>query len=166
MSLVFGIPLLLALAAVQSSLQLHLLPLEAAPNLVMLAVVMWSLVASPAEAFAWALTGGLALDLLSGGPFGLNAVALMLVTFLTSSWEARFWRTHVLLPPAAVLAGSLLYHVMLLAALAALGRPVDWRTSIEQVTLPTTFFNAVLSLPAFYLAARFRHFLYPPPVEP
>lgn len=165
MSLVFGIPILAFLAAIQSTLLPHVRVLGGSPDLIFLAVITWSLVAPDPDGMLWALFGGLAVDLLSGGPLGLNAVILVAITFLSGLTEDRFWRSHFLLPLAAVLIGSLLYHGLMLAALASLGRPVDWGYALTHITLPTVFFNLILTIPAYFAANRFRHFIYPPKVE-
>lgn len=49
----------------------------ARPNLPLLVAGSWSLAAGAAEGVWWAFLGGVATDLLSGGPLGANAVAAL-----------------------------------------------------------------------------------------
>ena len=165
MSLVFGIPILASLAAIQATLMTQFRVLGGAPDLILLAVIAWALVAPDPDGMLWALFGGLAIDLLSGGPFGMNAILLVIITYLAGFSEDRFWESHFLLPLAAVMVASLLYHGMTLGVLAALGRSVDWGLSLGYVTFPSVFFNLILTIPAYYAALRCKHFIYPPKVE-
>lgn len=49
----------------------------ARPNMPLLVAASWSLAAGASEAVWWAFLGGLAADLLSGGPLGAFALALL-----------------------------------------------------------------------------------------
>jgi rod shape-determining protein MreD len=159
-----GVPLL-ALAAVLQTTVLSRLHLGGGVlNLTLLLALSWTLIGEWQGGPVWGLIGGLCLDLLSGGPFGANAVALVLVTYLASLTEGRFYRSHVLLPLATVLFGTLLYHLVYLALLAGTGRPVAWLTSLSQVTLPAVLLNTVLMLPVYHVLRWLHGLLHPAPV--
>jgi hypothetical protein len=83
------------------------------------------------------------------------------VVYFTGLSEGRFWSSHVLLPLASVLVGTLVYHLVYLAALAAAGHTVSWLPSLSQVTLPTVLLNTLLMLPVYQLMRWLQAVLHP-----
>ena len=76
------IPLLTAVALVQTVLLSQINLWDARPDLMLLIVLVWSVVRSVDEGMVWGFIGGLIVDLLSGGPLGATALALLAVAFL------------------------------------------------------------------------------------
>ena len=162
-------PILALLAIVQSSLvsQFHLF--GGAMNLILLAVVSWSLVARSAPGklqsgtgpLVVAFAGGLLLDLFSGAPLGASAAALVLVVYLTGFTEGRLWGSHVLLPLAASLLGSMVYYLLTLGALALTGRQIDFVPTLNYIILPSAFLNLVFTLPVYNITRRFHALFHP-----
>jgi hypothetical protein len=97
-------------------------------------------------------------------PFGISAVALVLVATFTSLLEGRFWEANLLIPLGAMLLASLAYHAVLLSALLISGRPIELGLAASRVVLPGTFLNLVFALPATQLAASLERSLFPPEV--
>jgi rod shape-determining protein MreD len=160
-----GVPLLLTLAILQSSVFSHLTLLDGRPDLVLLAVLSWSLAGRHNEAMLLGLIGGLFLDLLSSLPFGSHAIILVLVIYLVASFEGRFWEEHLLLPLSVSLIASLLFHGLEIGTILLMGRSFDFTYVMTRVILPSTFLNLVLAIPASQLAEGLRGRLYPPEVE-
>ncbi len=160
-----GIPLLLILAILQSSVFGYLTLLDGRPDLVLLAVLSWSLAGRHNEAMVLGLIGGLILDLFSGLPFGTHAIILVFVIYLATSFESRFWEAHLLLPLSISLIASLLFHGLGIGTILLMGRSLDFTYVLTRVILPSTFLNLVLVLPAAQLAEGLRIRLYPPEVE-
>jgi rod shape-determining protein MreD len=160
-----GVPVMLLLAVLQSSVFSHLTLLDGRPDLILLAVLSWSLAGRHNEAMFLGLIGGLLLDLLSGLPFGTHAIILVLVIYLVASFEDRFWEAHILLPLSVSLIATLLFHGLEIGTILLMGRSVEFPYMMTQVILPTTFLNLVLALPAAQLAEGLRSRLYPPEVE-
>lgn len=157
-----GIPLLALFAIMQSSIFNQISLLDGRPDIVLLAIVAWGINGRSKDAMAGGLIGGLFLDLLSGLPFGSFAIPLILVAFLTSLIEGRFWRANLLLPLGSVLIASLIYHFLGLAALILSGHSIDLYAAIIRVILPSAFLNLLLALPASQLAAAIIHRVFPP----
>ncbi|HEX9797071.1 MAG TPA: rod shape-determining protein MreD [Anaerolineales bacterium] len=164
MGYLIGIPLLALLAVLQTTVLGRFRLLDGAPDLILLASVAWALTGRSQQAMALALIGGLLLDTLSGYPLGVSSIMLVLVAYLVSLSEVRFWEAHFLMPLAAVLLGSVVYYVGNLGVLAALGRSPDLGLALTRVILPGTFLNLVLALPASQAARAVEATLYPPEV--
>lgn len=164
MAYLVGIPVLLILAILQSAVLSHIGLLDGRPDLMLLAVVGWSLTGRWREAMIWGFVGGLFLDLLSGVPFATSAMGLVLVASFASLLEGRFWEANFLIPLGVTLAGSLAYHGVALGALLVAGRAVDLEMAATRVILPSTFLNLVFSIPAAQLAGSLKRSLFPPEV--
>jgi rod shape-determining protein MreD len=165
MAYLIGIPLLAFLVILQSALLPYVRFLEGRPDLVLLAVVAWSLSGRWQESMVWGLIGGLVLDLLSGIPLGSSSAALILIAFLVSLFEERFWEAHLLMPLSVTLVASLVFHMLGLGTLLLMGRQVDVLYALSRVILPSTFLNLILVLPAVQLSFGLRDRLFPPEVE-
>jgi len=159
-----GLPLLAVAAVLQATVFSRLHLVGGTVDLVLLLALSWTLIGEWQGGPVWGFIGGLCLDLLSGGPVGASALSLVAVAYLASLTEARFYRSHVLLPLATVLLGTVLYHLVYLTLLAATGHTVSWLASLSQVTLPAVLLNTILMLPVYH-ALRWAHrLLHPAPV--
>ncbi|MBV9119456.1 MAG: rod shape-determining protein MreD [Chloroflexi bacterium] len=121
----------------------------AAPQLLLLSVVAWSLARGPLEGAYWGFTGGLLYDLASGGPVGVSALAMVAVAAVAGLLGGRLFGTNPLLPMLAVFLASGVYFVISAFLLATLHYPTDWRAVLVEVAFPTALWNAALSL-VFY----------------
>jgi rod shape-determining protein MreD len=164
MAYLVGLPLLGLLAILQSAVLSHVGLLDGRPDLVLLAVVGWSLTGRWREAMIWGFAGGFLLDLLSGIPFGTSAVALVVVASVASLLEGRFWEANLLIPLGVMLFASLAYHGILLGVLVLAGRPIDLGMAAGRVILPSTFLNLVFAIPAAQVVASLARSLFPPEV--
>ena len=148
-SLPIGIVLLAILAVLQSTVVTQFAWIRGRPDLVAVMVLVWSLVSDRGDALAWAFGGGLLIDTLSGGPTGAAILGLTVVSLLAGLSESRLWESHVLLPLAAVALGTIIYHLIYLAALTVSGWPIPWIETLTTVTLPSMILNLILTLPAY-----------------
>ena len=73
-----SVPLLALLALLQTTIFRQILFLDGNLDLLLVAVICWSML-RPEEGLAWAALAGLFADLFSGGPFGITAIAYLLV---------------------------------------------------------------------------------------
>jgi rod shape-determining protein MreD len=106
-ALAIVVPLVAAL--LQGSVVPFIVIAGARPNLVVLAAASWAVAMGAREAVWWAFLGGLAADLLSGGPLGALALASLLPVAALGLSEAQG-------RPRSVLTGALLIGVASVAA--------------------------------------------------
>ncbi len=150
LSLYLCVPLLVSVAAVQVSLLPHLTIVGVHPDLMLLVIISWSLLRGTGEGMLWGFVGGLCLDFLSGAPFGVSTLALLVVSFLASLGEIRIYGTHIILPLSTIFLATIAYDFTFLLLLQMLGRPVPWVESIVSIVLPSTFLNVFLMLPVYW----------------
>ncbi len=102
----------------------------------------------------WGFLGGVALDLLSGGPFGTAALALVLVAFCASAGASGVFRSNALLPVVIVFWASVVYGLLFLVLLRTHHYPVDWLGTVRHTILPSAILNAALSPLPYALLGR------------
>jgi rod shape-determining protein MreD len=151
-----SILLLISVALIQSTVMPHLTLWGVKPDLMLLVVISWSLSRGARAGIVWGFIGGLCLDLFSGAPLGLSALALLIASFFSGLGEATIFRTHVILPLATVFLASLIYDVISLLVLRTLGWPVVWLDSFIRLVLPASLLNVLLT-PLVYPTIRWLH---------
>jgi rod shape-determining protein MreD len=132
-------------ALIQSVLLSRVDLLGARPDLMFLVVLTWAVARSVDEGLVWGFIGGLIIDLRSGGPLGATALALVAVTFLAGQPWGRGIGSPVVQLLVLALVGGLIYHVILLIALAWTGHTINWGFSLLRVAVPSAVLNTVLA---------------------
>jgi rod shape-determining protein MreD len=150
-----SVPLLAVLSLLQTTVFRNILLLDGNFDLLLLAVLCWSLL-RPEEGLGWAVLAGFFSDIYSGGPFGITSIAFLFTAFCVGYLHGRL-RTH---SPIAVMAialfGTILAHLSTVALLVLFGRNLEIGYLLMYVTLPTAFLNTLGSVPV-YLALRRLH---------
>jgi rod shape-determining protein MreD len=156
-----AVPLLAALSLIQSSILRQISFLDGSLDLLLLAVVCWSLL-RPEEGLVWALLAGIFSDLFSGGPFGVTSIACLLVAFIVGQLHGRLWTDSPLAVMAITLLSTMLLHLAIIAQLLILGRTLNVGYALAYTTLPTAFLNTLFVIPAYLLLRRLHQATSPP----
>ena len=153
-ALAIAIPL--AAALLQGSVVPFVSIAGARPNLPVLAAASWSVAAGAREAVWWAFIGGLAADLLSGGPLGALALASLLPVAAIGLGESA-------LRPRSIVSGAVLVGVATLAAgvlylliLFVVGQPLSDPVLLAGGAAAGAVYNGILAI-ATYPIARWVH---------
>lgn len=165
MAYIIGIPLLIILAILQTTVLADIHFFDGRPDIILLVVIGWALAGGDRQAMVWGLVGGFLLDAFSGLPPGSTAISLIIIAFLVSLYAGRVWETNLLMPLGITLAASLLFHMLTLVWLFALGRSIDLQSAFTRVILPSTILNLFLILPTAQLLLGLHRRLYPPEIE-
>ena len=115
------------------------------PSLVLLLVVAWSIVRGGVDGTVWGFIGGLMLDLLSGGPWGISTLALTVVGVLAGLAEINLSRSNLLFPTALTFGASLLYDLIWVIVLSLAGWRIPLLDILWVTILPTAILNVLLS---------------------
>ncbi len=156
MKLLLCAPLLGLLALLQSSLLPHFSIVGAHPDLVLLAVVSWTVLRGLAEGLTWAFVGGLWLEALSGAPFGLSLLALVIIAFLVSPLETTLLRQHIVFLIAIVAAASFIHGAIYLVLLRLSGNPGATLAALWRIVIPAALYTSLLT-PIAYPGLRWLH---------
>jgi len=151
-----AIVLPLAAALLQGTVVPSMTVADARPNLVTLAAASWAVAAGPREAVWWAFLGGLAADLLSGGPLGALALAGLLPVALAGMGDQQ-------LRPRSVLAGALIValasaatSVLYYVILAIVGASLPDAGRLVALTISGAAYNGVLAIATYPLCRGLR----------
>lgn len=162
MNLHIGIPLF----AVSMLLQAVVFPAfgltAGQPDLIVVLVLTWSILDNDREGMAWAFTGGLFLDLLSGAPLGVSSLLLVPLAFVLGFAEAQVYRRNVFLPLLLMALGAGVYHIGYLVLLSVLNiSAISLSDALFSIALPSVVFDVILVLPALRLLAVWYDRLHP-----
>lgn len=145
MSLWILVPLLLLVVILQVT-WLPLIPISGLkPDLALVLVTVWGLLAPIGEAAQWGFVLGILLDLTSGLPFGVHTLTLTLVGLLVGLGQRAFFRGNLIAPPVTVILATLFDHTVILGILALLNESIAWSDYLIHITLPTSILNMVLA---------------------
>lgn len=137
------VPLLGAL--VQGSILSFLTVRGVQLDLVLVLVVVWGLVRGARDGLAWAMVGGLVLDLLSLAPMGSYTLSLLVVAFLVGLIEGTsFGLTRALVGVVTLLAVPL-YLLLSALMIRLIGWPVDVARLLAMLPL-SLLFDVALAL--------------------
>ena len=147
----------LAAALLQGSVVPFVSIAGARPNLPVLVAASWSVAAGAREAVWWAFVGGIAADLLSGGPLGALALASLVPVAAVGLGENT-------LRPRSILGGALLVGVASLGAgllylliLFIVGQPLSDPVLLAGRAAAGAIYNGVLAIATYPIARSMRH---------
>jgi rod shape-determining protein MreD len=128
------------------------------PDLALLVALSWGLLRGPVWGGIFGLGVGVPLDILSGVPVGTFTLGMAVAGFVSGLGEGSLFRTHFLLPPVAVVLGTLLFYLGSLVVMSAMAWPVYWGQTFSRVVAPAMVFNTVL-MPFVFVPVRLLHSL-------
>jgi rod shape-determining protein MreD len=113
-------------------------------NLVLVLVAAWSLVGGTQDGLLAGLVGGMALDLISGTPFGLHTVLLGLIGWGTAVGGGTLERGGLALLFGTAVLTTVAYHGVMVLVLRILGWDLPGLIRFVNVLVPTIVLNALL----------------------
>jgi rod shape-determining protein MreD len=153
MTIYLVVPLLLVAAVLQTTVVPYLAVGGVFVDLPLVLVASWSLLRGVHQGIRWAFIAGLAVDLLSGAPFGAATLALMAAALLSGLAQRGAVRAHLALLIVTILLVTVLYDLVFLTVVQVSGRTVEWLGSLYRVILPSAILNAAL-MPLFFFVMR------------
>lgn len=153
------VPFLFALAVVQASAVPYLAIWGVFPDLPLLFVTAWALLNGTRQGVLWGFVAGLALDLLSGVPFGALTLSLMAVGFASGLGATVVFRAQVMFPVLFVFLATVLYDLILLLMVQLSGDAVSWSGSLLRIVLPSAALNALLAPVVLWVLKRLNGWL-------
>lgn len=118
----------------------------ASPDLLLVAVVCWSLARGVGDGLVWSFGGGLGVDLVAGLPLGTSSLALLPLPWLGGLGHASIFGSSGLLPALLVMLATPLRGWIMLLLQQAADAHVDWIASTVRVIGPELVLNALLAV--------------------
>lgn len=161
MTIYLVVPLLVVVAVLQATVVSRLTVWGVFADLPLLVVVSWGLLRGSREGMIWGFITGVAVDLLSGAPFGAATLSLMAIGFLSGLGKNSVFRARFLFPMASVFLATIVYDLLFLTVVLISGYVVAWLDSLFRIILPSAILNAVL-MAVVFAAMRFLHTRFSP----
>jgi rod shape-determining protein MreD len=144
-----SLPFLLVAVILQSTVVPEIRISGGGPDLILMLVLSWTMLAGLEEGILWALVGGILQDIVNGLPTGTTALSLVIVAFVANLAVGPVGRNNLIFPPLVLVAGTVIYQLLLELLFTIFGRGVPIMMMLTNVTLPTVLFNVILILPVF-----------------
>ncbi len=151
---VAGLVLMVAAALAQATWAPRLEVGGAFPNVVLLVVVATCWTLGPRAALAWAMVGGLLLDLTAAGSIGPHALALLPGVYVIGFWIRNLEHAGALHVALTCAFSTVIYSIVLLLVGGLLGTPLPMFGAAVQLTLASAIYNGLLMPFALELARR------------
>jgi len=152
---VFIIAFLLAMLGVSAMPYVRVLGIT--PDFVLIFAASWAVVRGQDEALVVVPIAGLAHDLTTSDPLGTSVLAMTPIVLLAAAVQLRSVDSQFLPAVVVVAVASLLYSIISMFVLAAIGQDVSWMQALLRVVLPFAIVNALFT-PIVYLPV---HWLSP-----
>jgi rod shape-determining protein MreD len=165
MAVLISIPVLGVLAILQSSLVSRLPLLQGIPDLIMLAIIAWSLQKRVQTAWQWSIIGGLVVGVYSAVPFGVYLVGYGLTTGVALVLRRRVWQVPILAMFLVTFLGTLITQSITLLALRLSGSTIPLWDALNLVTLPSILLNLLFAIPIYAVINELAGWLYPEEIE-
>lgn len=160
-----AVPILGGLVVFQSAIVSRVLLLQGTADLVLLALVAWSLQKRAGSAWFWAVAGGLMVGYISALPFGAALVGYGLAVALGVILRQRVWQMPILAMLIATFFGTLILHLVEIMALRIVGANMPFWEAINLVTLPSVLLNLLLAIPFYAMFGDLAGWIYPELLE-
>jgi rod shape-determining protein MreD len=160
-----GAPLLMLAAVIDASVLSHLRYANGQPSLLLLILAAWVLLVSLDEALPWAIMGGIFADLLSVTPTGASSLGFVLMMLALKFNFGQVGRRNWVLPPLAVILGTLIYQAVVLVFLILSGWAVSPLGALLRWMLPSLVMNALGMVIVFGVMGRVVEFFRPPRIS-
>ena len=165
MATLIAIPVLGVLAILQSSVVSRLPLLHGSSDLIMLAIIAWTLQKKTQTAWQWCIIGGLVTNITSAVPFGVPLIGYSIITGIALLLRRRVWQVPVLAMFLVTFLGTLVTQGITLFALRLVGSPIPVLESFNLIILPSMLLNLLLAIPIYALAVELARWLYPEELE-
>lgn len=159
-ALLVFIPFLVIQVGILSNLPL----LQGYPDLILLAILAWSLRPEVRTAWQWGVIGGLLMTLVSAMPVGVYLIAYLLVVAIARMIRRMIWRLPFLTMLVMTILGTFLTEGVSLVVLQLMGRDLPIRFVFGTIFIPSVLYNLVLALPIYTVIGELARWVYP--VEP
>jgi rod shape-determining protein MreD len=160
-----AIPVLVILAMLQVGIVSRLPLLQGTADLLLLAVIAWTLQKQVRNGWFWGGVAGALVGLTSAIPPVVSIVSYLLVVALVQFFKRQVWQAPLLVMLLLTLLNTLLQHGITIVAMMAAGTSLPILESLSLITLPSILLNLVLAVPFYVVMADMANWLFPEEIE-
>lgn len=160
-----AIPVLGGLLMLQSAVISNINLLHGSADLILLAIIAWSLQRRVTSAWQWSVIGGLMVSFVSALPFGIPLVGYLMVTSVVMMFRRRVWQYPVLIMIIVTFVGTFIIQIVAYFALRFSGVLLPFTQSFNLIILPSMILNLIFALPVYAVIGELANWLYPEEIE-
>ena len=139
--------------------------LNGTADLILIAVLAWSLQRRVQTAWHWSIIGGLMVAAVSALPTLVPLIAYPLSVAVALLLRQRVWQVPLLAMFVATFVGTVITHFFSLTALRLVGDALPLSAALNLVTLPSLLLNLLLAIPIYPIMSELAANLYPEELE-
>jgi rod shape-determining protein MreD len=134
-------------------------------DLVLLALLAWSLQERSHNAWFWALVGGALVSIISALSFGAPLIIYLVVVLVVRLVNRRMLEFPILGMLITTIVATFFQHFSEIVVLFVDGRALPFTQSIVLVTLPSVLLNLLFAVPVYALINELARWVYPVEVQ-
>ena len=161
MAIWIAIPILGILLILQTVVASQVTLIHGTTDLIMIAVIAWSLQKSVRTAWQWGIIGGLMVGIVSALPIVVPLISYLIVILLALRLRQRVWHIPIFAMFVTTFLGTLVSHTIAVLSLRFLGTVLPLREVVLSITLPSLILNLLLAAPAYFLLGDLAKWVYP-----
>ena len=161
MAIWIAIPILGILLILQTVVASRVTLIHGTTDLVMIAVIAWSLQKRVRTAWQWGIIGGFMIGIVSALPFVVPLISYLIVIFLAQILRQRVWHVPIFAMFVTTFLGTLISQAIAVISLRFLGTALPLREVVLLITLPSLILNLLLAAPAYFLFGDLAKWVYP-----
>lgn len=165
LAILIAIPIFGGLVILQSAIVSATPLLQGTADLILLTIIAWALQERVKSIWAWALIGGIMVNIVSGIPFGIFIAAYLTTTAVVVMIKKRLWRAPILAMLATTFLGTLVVHIFSITARWFTGAQIPLIQAFYLITLPSILLNLLLAIPVYIIVCDLANWLYPEEIE-
>lgn len=165
MGTILAIPVLVGLLMVQIGVLNNLPLLYGYSDLVLLAIIAWSLQEPVRDAWRWGVIGGLLMTITSAIPLGVYLIAYLMVVGAASVLRRVVWRIPFIAMLVVTLIGTFITLGLSYVSLQIFGISFSLTSSLQLIIIPSAIFNLLFALPVYSMVSEIAKWVYPQVLE-
>ncbi|MBI9045109.1 MAG: hypothetical protein JEZ06_11525 [Anaerolineaceae bacterium] len=155
------IPIFIILVMLQLAIFGNLPLLQGTADIVMLALIAWTMQKGTKYAYIYGFAIGTFVGLISAIPVFIYIGTYTMVVFLARYLQQRIWQMPILAMLALTVLGTFICHLVSILYLQISQIPISFADSFLLVTLPSLLFNIILAVPIYLFAVDLANWLHP-----
>lgn len=160
-----AIPVLLVLTMLQIGIVSRLPLLEGTADLLLVAMVAWTMQRPVKNGWFWALVAASMMSMTSAVTPLVPFVTYFLSAGLIQFIKRQVWQAPLLIMLLVILIGTFIEHVLTIATLLFSGTSLPIMDSLSLITLPSILLNLALSIPFYAIMRDLANWIFPQGIE-
>lgn len=161
MGILIAFPVILLLSLLQITVISNLPLLNGTADVILLAVIAWSLQEKVPHAWFWAITGGMAMDFISAAPLFPYTITYLVVSISATLIKGRIWQAPLLVTLILTFLATIMQNCILFIFFRFSGTILPLTVTLVNVVFPSIVLNLIIALPIYLIFADLAEWLYP-----